>query len=106
MASTTITPKQREQLGAVLHVDYMSTEESAEESGEDEHMGERFKVLIVHTVPWRSARVVEIFQSLDRKIERKRTSRAVEMCRHGREPPSTKNPPPSCPASWAKVPDC
>ena len=76
MASTTITPKQREQ-----HVDYMSTEESAEESGEDEHMGERFMVLIVHTVPWRSARVVKIFQSLDRKIERKRTSRAVEMCR-------------------------
>ena len=34
----------------------MSKEESAEESREDEHMGERFEVLIVHTVPWRSAR--------------------------------------------------
>ena len=47
------------QLGAMLHVEYMSTEESAEESGEDECMGERHKVLIVHTLPWRSARLTE-----------------------------------------------
>ena len=106
LASTTLTPEQRDQLGAVLHVEYMSTEESAEESGEDECMGERHKVLIVHTLPWRSARLTEMLQSLDRKIQRKRSSGAVEMSRkrcHGE--PSTKNPPPSCPA-WAKVPDC
>eukprot|EP00731_Ephydatia_muelleri_P010151 Em0005g737a len=93
LASTTLTPEQRDLLGAVLHVEYMSTEESEEESGEDECMG--------------SARLTEMLQSLDRKIRRKRSSRAVEMCRkrcHGGEP-STKKPPPSCPA-WAKVPDC
>eukprot|EP00731_Ephydatia_muelleri_P003587 Em0001g3587a len=43
LASTTLTPEQRDQLGAVLHVEYMSTEKSAEESGEDECMGERHK---------------------------------------------------------------
>ena len=82
-------------------------EKSAEESGEDECMGEHHKVLIVHTLPWRSAKLTEMLQSLDRKIRRKRSSRAVEMCRkwcHGGET-STKNPPPSC-SAWAKVPDC
>ena len=88
----------------------MSSEESAEESGEDEHMGERLKVLLIHTLPWRNPSVNEMFQSLDRKSARKRTSRAAEMCRASATEPSspsgfTAKPPPSCPA-WAKVSDC
>eukprot|EP00731_Ephydatia_muelleri_P003816 Em0001g3816a len=87
--------------------------QSAEESSEDEHMGERLKVLLIHTLPWRNQSVNEMFQSLDRKTARKRTPRAAEMCRKrvpwGAEPSSpygtTAKPPPSCPA-WAKVSDC
>eukprot|EP00731_Ephydatia_muelleri_P005395 Em0002g1571a len=105
--------EQKEKFSAILQIEYMSSEESAEESGEDEHMGERLKVLLIHTFPWRNQSVNEMFQSLDRKTARKRTPRAAEMCRKrvpwGAEPSSpygtTAKPPPSCPA-WAKVSDC
>ena len=111
--STTLTQEQKEKFSAILQIEYMSSEESAEESGEDEHMGERLKVLLIHTLPWRNQSVNEMFQSLDRKKARKRTPRAAEMCRKrvpwGAEPSSpsgtTAKPPPSCPA-WAKVSDC
>lgn len=110
--STTLTQEQKEKFSAILQIEYMSSEESAEESGEDEHMGERLKVLLIHTLPWRNQIVNEMFQSLDRKTARKRTPRAAEMCRkrcRGTEPSSpsgtTTKPPPSCPA-WAKVSDC
>ena len=39
--STTLTQEQKEKFSAILQIEYMSSEESAEESGEDEHMGER-----------------------------------------------------------------
>eukprot|EP00731_Ephydatia_muelleri_P000941 Em0001g941a len=105
--------EQKEKFSAILQIEYMSSEESAEESGEDEHMGERLKVLLIHTLPWRNQSVNEMFQSLDRKKARKRTPRAAEMCRKrvpwGAEPSSpygtTAKPPPSGPA-WAKVSDC
>eukprot|EP00731_Ephydatia_muelleri_P021507 Em0014g98a len=112
--STTLTQEQKEKFFSILRIEYMSSEESAEESGEDEHMGERLKVLLIHTLPWRNPSVNEMFQSLDRKSARKRTSRAAEMCRKrcrasATEPSSpsgfTAKPPPSCPA-WAKVSDC
>ncbi|KAL5484237.1 hypothetical protein EMCRGX_G020698 [Ephydatia muelleri] len=112
--STTLTQEQKEKFSSILRIEYMSSEESAEESGEDEHMGERLKVLLIHTLPWRNPSVNEMFQSLDRKSARKRTSRAAEMCRKrcrasATEPSSpsgfTAKPPPSCPA-WAKVSDC
>eukprot|EP00731_Ephydatia_muelleri_P000867 Em0001g867a len=114
LSYTAITDKeQKEKFSAILQIEYMSSEESAEESGEDEHMGERLKVLLIHTLPWRNQSVNEMFQSLDRKTARKRTPRAAEMCRKrvpwGAEPSSpygtTAKPPPSCPA-WAKVSDC
>ena len=79
--STTLTQEQKEKFSAILQIEYMSSEESAEESGEDEHMGERLKVLLIHTLPWRNQSVNEMFQSLDRKKARKRTPRAAEMCR-------------------------
>ena len=79
--STTLTQEQKEKFSAILHIEYMSSEESAEESGEDEHMGERLKVLLIHTLPWRNQSVNEMFQSLDRKKARKRTPSAAEMCR-------------------------
>ena len=41
-----------------------------EESGEDECMGEHHKVLIVNTLPWRSARLTEMLQSLERFREK------------------------------------
>ena len=69
--STTLTQDQKEKFSAILQIvnEYMSSEESAEESGEDEHMGERLKVLLIHTLPWRNQSVNEMFQSLDRKKE-------------------------------------
>ncbi|KAL5509965.1 hypothetical protein EMCRGX_G005420 [Ephydatia muelleri] len=109
--STTLTQEQKQKFSAILQIEYMSSEESAEESGEDEHMGKRLKVLLLlHTLPWRNQSVNEMFQSLDRKKARKRTPRAAEMCRKrvpwGAEPSSpsgtTAKLPPSCPA-WAKV---
>eukprot|EP00731_Ephydatia_muelleri_P019382 Em0012g207a len=105
-----VVQKQKEKFSAILQIEYMSSEESAEESGEDEHMGERLKVLLIQTLPWRNQ---SMFQSLDRKTARKGTPRAAEMCCKrvpwGAEPSSpygtTAKPPPSCPA-WAKVSDC
>ncbi|KAL5486995.1 hypothetical protein EMCRGX_G019547 [Ephydatia muelleri] len=74
--STTLTQEQKEKFSAILQIEYMSSEESAEESGEDEHMGERLKVLLIHTLPWRNQSVNEMFQSLDRKNSKKKNTKS------------------------------
>ena len=90
----------------IFTMEYMSTEESSSESDEGENTGQRKKALVVHKVPWRSAKAEEIIQTLDRKIVRKKSSRSAEMCRkqcHG-EPSTVHKPLPLCPA-WAKIDD-
>lgn len=74
----------------------MSSEDSASDSGEDS--GRKF---VTRPLPWRSDVVKEYLTSLDRKADRRRTSRAREMMveRIVWEP-SIRPPPESFP-EWA-----
>ena len=62
----------------------------------------RKKKLIKHTLPWRSVEFRRLLESLDRKIDRRRTDRSRSMCLEvevGAE--STRQAPHDIP-DWAK----
>lgn len=76
----------------------MSSEETGSESEKEEVDG---KVFIVRPLPWRSEKVNEVMASLDRKVARRRSVRATEMCRkRATGCPSCRCPPQTAP-SWA-----
>ena len=72
----------------------MSTEESGSESGSGEEMATRRKIFLSRPLTWRSDQANIYFESLDRKVGRRRTARAKEMCRVRRTgQPSARSPP-------------
>lgn len=83
----------------------MSSEETGSESGsaDEGSTADRRKILLSRPLSWRSAQANEYLESLDRKIMRRRSERAKEMCRVRRLGlPSTRAPPTETPPpSWA-----
>ena len=80
----------------------MSTEESGSESGSGDEMTIRRKIFLSRPLSWRSPEANTYFESLDRKVERRRTARAKEMCRIRRVgPPSARDPPTDDTPVWA-----
>ena len=85
----------------VLTLDFISSEETGSESGSGSEMMTRCKVFLSRPLPWRSPEANTIMESLDRKIDRRRSDRAKEMCRVRRVGlPSTRTSPDGG-ESWA-----
>lgn len=93
--STTLNDSDKEKIRPVLKADFMSSDESDSgvnnnersqtgESSDSDHdnlqPGPQRKKLIRHRLPWRSRELQLTIESLDRKIGRRRTSRAKAMC--------------------------
>ena len=104
--STSINDETKEKIAPLLTADYMSSEESAyvdsSNSEDDEAEQRRKKRLIRHPLPWRSAEFWRLLESLDRKIDQRRTDRSRSMCLDvevGTE--STRQAPHDIP-DWAK----
>ena len=92
----------------ILSLDFMSSEESGSESGSGAEMTTRAKIFVTKPVPWRSPEASSIMDSLDRKITRRWSDRAKEMCRTRRTGlPSVRPMPDDLPPEvlWA-VNDC
>ena len=89
----------------ILHLEFMSSEETDSESGSGSEMGRRRKIFMSRPLQWRNPQANNILQSLDRKILRRRSDRAKEMCRVRRigEPSSRTSPSDCDPPSWAIV---
>ena len=101
--STAITAEEKSEAMKILTVDYMSSEETGQESAgsEDERQALPVIVFIIRPLPWRSDRANSIIASMDRKAQRKSSNRAREMCRKRYNgAPSTRQLPSSAPA-WA-----
>ena len=78
----------------ILALDFMSSEETGSESGSGSEMDTRRKVFLSKPLTWRSPEANSIMESLDRKITRRRSERAKEMCRIRRSGlPSSRTPP-------------
>lgn len=78
----------------ILTLDFMSSEETGSESGSGSEMMARRKVFLSRPLTWRSAEANNMMESLDRKVARRRSDRAKEMCRVRRTGlPSTRNSP-------------
>lgn len=89
--SKTLDEPTKEKIRPVFIADYMSSDESdvdvaatqVEESSDSENetttsVGK--KRLRRHRLPWRSQELQKIIESLDRKLERRRSDRAKAMC--------------------------
>ena len=85
-------------------LEFMSSEDSGSESGSETETAN--KVFLTRPLPWRSPAANSLMDSLDRKILRRRSERAKEMCRTRRigQPSSRPTPmsPPSA-AAWAII---
>ena len=78
----------------ILNLDFMSSEETGSESGSGSEMMSRRKVFVSRRLTWRTAEANNMMESLDRKVSRRRSARAKEMCRVRRSGlPSTRTPP-------------
>ena len=90
--SKTLDDATKERIRPVLKAEFMSSEESSNEnpsveqegssSGSDteQQLSRGKKKLIKHKLPWRSQEMQLIMESLDRKLERRRSDRAKGMC--------------------------
>ena len=112
--STTIDDSTKKKVLPVLRAEFMSSEESLledtnsesahsdnSEDHEQPHSNDR-KRLMRHKLPWRSQEMQKIIESLDRKLERRRTPRGKAMCLKvvdGKE--SARSPPENLP-EWAR----
>ena len=66
---------------------------------------ERKKIFLTSPLPWRSPEASSMMDSLDRKVVRRHSERAKEMCRVRRQGmPSSRSIPKEQPA-WAVVAD-
>lgn len=89
----------------ILTLDFMSSEETGSESGSGSEMMMRRKVFLSRPLTWRSPEANNIMESLDRKITRRRSERAKEMCRIRRSgiPSNRASPKEPNPPAWSIV---
>lgn len=85
----------------ILELEFMSSEETGSESGSGAEMMERRKVFLVRPLNWRSVEANNYIESLDRKVTRRRSDRAKEMCRLRRTGLSSSRSPPADSPAWA-----
>ena len=102
ITSTAITAEEKNEAMKILTVDFMSSEETGQESAEsDNERAPPVTIFKIHPLPWRSDRANSIMTTMDRKAKRRSSDRAKEMCRKRcNGDPSTRQPPSSAPA-WA-----
>lgn len=94
LASTSLTAQEKERLVKILNIDFMSSEDSGSESGSGLEMATRRRVFVLRSLSWRSPEANRMMDSLDRKVTRRRTDCAKEMCRVRRSGmPSDRTPP-------------
>lgn len=114
--SRSIDSEKKEEIRAVLKADFMSSDESEVDTGSAEHQDSSGsedesdhqhqqksvkKKLIRKKLPWRSQELQSIIESLDRKLERRRSDRAKAMCLEIKvEGTSERQAPPNAP-EWA-----
>lgn len=103
--STSQSPQEKAKCLKILVLDYISSEESGSESGSDEEVMERKKNFLTSPLPWRSPEASSLMESLDRKIVRRRSERAKEMCRIRRQGMSSSRPMPVDQPAWAVIAD-
>ena len=115
--STTLTAEEKDKIKPLLKAEYMSSDESDVEmerhqdevgSSDEESLsnnnhqeGQQRKKLIRHRLTWRSREVQLTFESLDRKLARRRSDKAKAMClevTYGSD--SSRAAPDNCP-EWA-----
>ena len=86
--STSLAAEEKKRYIKYMTVDYMSSEQSMSESeGEDAEHGyespdlerPKKKVFSVSTLPWRSPELTQVMHSLDRKLMRRRSAKAINM---------------------------
>lgn len=81
--STSLAAEEKERYMKYMTVDYMSSEQSMSESenGYESPDVERpkKKVFSVSTLPWRSPELTQVMHSLDRKLMRRRSAKAINM---------------------------
>ena len=77
--STSLLPPEKARLEAVLAPDFISSEESASESGGEDEGATRRRVFVRRPVTWRSQDLNTYFNSLDRKYSRRQSGRGKEM---------------------------
>ena len=112
--STMIDPETKAKVEPLLVGECMSSEESAvQESGdereressnseqEDEVRQSSRKKLIKHKLTWRSVEFQKIIESLDRKIDRRRSSRSKRMCLEVEQGGDSSREPPEGIPQWA-----
>ena len=99
MASSSLSQDEKERFLKVLMLDFMSSEETGSESGSDSEVKE--KIFLTKPIPWRSPAANNIMNSLDRKILRRRSDRAKEMCRQRRVGQPSSRPMPENQPAWA-----
>ena len=91
-----------QRIRAVLIPDYMSSDESAVESDDNENDVSNKKVFRKHVLQWRSPEFSNYIESLARKIAWKRTSRGKQMVVPVKEGQSERPPPEDCP-EWGHM---
>ena len=95
----------------MLKAEFMSSDESVRQdsdgsvsSGSDRderHPPVKKKRLIKHKLPWRSREMQAVVESLDRKIERRRTARSKAMCLEVEVSGESTRPKPDGLPDWA-----
>ena len=98
--STSLTAQEKERIMKILVLDFMSSEETGSESGSGSEMTTGRKVFLSRSLPWKSPEASGVMESLDRKVERRHSERAREMCRVRRSGlPSSRTGSPSSSSS-------
>ena len=75
--------------------------ESSNSEAEDEVRHSGRKRLIKHKLTWRSTEFQKIIESLDRKIDRRRSGRSKRMCLEVEQGGDSSREPPEGIAEWA-----
>ena len=103
LASTSLSQEEKERSMKILMLEFMSSEETGSDSGSG---SDTTKIFLTRPLQWRSQAANSVMESLDRKIVRRRSERAKEMCRTRRVgQPSSRPMPGSNTSPWAVI-DC
>lgn len=100
-----MSQEEKERTLRILTLNFISSEETGADSGSgrsgDENMTD--KIFLSRPLPWRSQEANNVMDSLDRKILRRRSQRAKEMCRTRRIGQPSCRPVPECDqvTAWA-----
>ena len=81
----------------------MSSEETGSDSGSESEVATKDKVFFTRPLVWRSQQCNNLMESLDRKILRRRSDRAKEMCRKRRVGQPSARPMPQSQPDWAII---